>query len=973
MIDEMKEPVQNVDPGAIAIVGMAGRFPGARSVDELWENLRSGVESIRRLEPDELRRAGVPEDDISDPDYVPATAGLDDPKRFDASFFGYLPREAEVMDPQQRHFLECAWEALESAGYDPARSEGRIGIFGGVARNTYLLEILRRAPDFLERLGEYEGLIGSEKDFLATRVAYKLDLRGPAVDVQSACSTSGVALHLACQSLLTGECDMALAGGGRILVPLDHGYRYEEGGILSPDGRCRAFDAGARGTVRGSGMAFVVVKRLQDALADEDFVHAVIRGTAVNNDGAEKAGFTAPGVRGQAEVIAEALAVAGVGADSIGYVEAHGTGTAVGDPIEVAALTRAFRETTDRTGYCALGSVKTNLGHLDAGAAVTGVIKAALALRYGEIPPSLHFEEPNPEIAFEGSPFFVADELRPWPRGETPRRAGVSSFGLGGTNFHAVLEEAPERPVTTDGDAPSHHLLVLSARDGAALDDATERLASHLEERPGARIGDVAHTLQVGRRAFEHRRAVVCRGLDDAPSALRTAAEEARPDSAALRSGEMPLVFLFPGGGAQHPGMGRELHRDEPVYRRALERCLGAMDEDLRERVGEFLLDGNPGSEGADGSLEGPSLALPALFATEYALARLLVSWGLEPAALVGHSMGEYAAACLAGVFTVDDAVALVALRGRLFETTPSGAMTAVPLPADEIEALELGGLSVAAENRPDACVVSGHVSAIETLEERMEARGVECRRLHIDVAAHSPLVDSILEPFRRFVEEEVELNRPDLPFLSNVTGTWIRDGEATDPEYWVRHIRETVRFAPALAELFAGSPAALVEVGPGRTLTSFAAFHPDRGDGHPTVSTMPHPTEEVPERVALLEAVGRLWTHGVDVDWTALGGAGSRRRVPLPTYPFQGRPHWVDALETGRVGGRDMKGREDAETSTFPEEKTAFPEQANPSPAPTTADPSSCVRTIREQLDTMHRQLELLRYRGSGFDEGER
>lgn len=959
MSGERIETVTDVDPGSIAVVGMAGRFPGARSVDELWTNLRDGVEAIRRLEPRELRHAGVPEDEFSDPDYVPAAADLEGAELFDASFFGFLPREAEVMDPQHRHFLECAWESLESAGYDPARYTGRIGVFGGVARNTYLLEILRRDPEFLGRIGEYEGLIGGEKDFPATRVGYKLDLRGPCVNVQTACSTSGVAIHLACQSVLAGECDMALAGGGRILVPQGRGYRYQEGGILSPDGRCRAFDAGARGTVRGSGMAFVVVKRLEDALADGDFVHAVIRGTAVNNDGADKAGFTAPAVRGQADVVAEALAVAGVGADTIGYVETHGTGTALGDPVEVAALTRAFRQTTDRTGYCPIGSIKTNLGHLDAGAAVTGVIKAALALRHGEIPPSLHFDEPNPEIDFEDSPFYVADQLREWTRGDTPRRAGVSSFGLGGTNFHAVLEEAPERRTDHDGGERPFHLLVLSARDDDALDAVTERLASHLEARPDLELRDVAWTLQVGRRAFSNRRAAVCRESGDAPAVLRGQSGEARPLTGVAQQGEPPLVFLFPGGGAQHPRMGRELYRHEPVYRRGLERCLDTMEEGLGRRIRHLLLDAGPASREDGDALERPSLALPALFATEYALARLLISWGLEPAALVGHSMGEYTAACLAGVFGVEDAVALVSLRGRLFEEMPAGAMTAVPLPAAQVEELAMEGVSVAAENRPDACVAAGTVAAVEALEERMKAQGAECRRLHIDVAAHSPLVDTILEPFRRFVTEEVELTAPVLPLLSNVTGTWMDEEEATDPEYWVRHLRRTVRFAPALSELFAWSPAALVEVGPGRTLTSFVRFHPDRGQDHPAVTTLPHPTEDAPDRAVLLEAVGRLWTLGVDVDWAALHGDPTPRRVALPTYPFQGSPHWVDVLQES---GREPEDHGPQPSSAKTQE--ARQEKGRRRPDSATADTPILLRTIREQLDTMHRQLELLRSR---------
>lgn len=974
-----------VDPDAVAVVGLAGRFPGAPDVDAFWENLRDGVESIRRLPEDEMRTAGVDDEQLSDPDWVPAAADLEDTARFDASFFGVHPREARLMDPQHRHFLECAWHALESAAHDPERFDGRIGIFGGVARNTYFLEALRRDPELLDRVGEYEGLIGSEKDFPSTRAAYKLGLRGPAVNVQTACSTSGVALHLACQSLLSGECDLALAGGGRVLVPPGRGYRYREGGILSPDGHCRAFDADARGTVRGSGMAFVALRRLDDALADRDAVQAVIRGTAVNNDGADKVGFTAPAVEGQAAVVAEALAVAGVEADSVGYVEAHGTGTRIGDPIEVAALTRAFRETTRRTGYCALGSVKTNIGHLDAGAAVTGVVKAVLALRHGLVPPSLHFREPNPEIDFEGSPFFVADELREWPLPDRPRRAGVSSFGLGGTNFHAVLEEAPERPAPASagpsdgaGERP-WSLVVVSARTPEALDASTERLADALEEldeeRDDASLRDAAWTLQAGRKAFEHRRAVV--GRD--PSAVAAALEGGPAAEGRAPSDERRTVFLFPGGGSQHVGMGRDLLQHEPVYRRTVDRCLEAMGPEVaggvRALLGTDRPDGLPADGGSDaGPLpdpdpERPRFALPALLATQVALARLLGSWGVRPAAVAGHSVGEYAAAHLAGVMSLDDAVALVELRGRLFEEMEEGSMAAVPLPPDAVEEEAVEGLSVAAVNRPSACVVSGTPEAVDRLERRLAPRGVECRRLHIDVAAHSSLVEPVLPRFRDFVRD-VELRPARLPLLSNVTGTWADADDLSDPEYWVRHLRRTVRFAPALSALFRWSPATLLEVGPGTTLASFARLHPDRTEDHSVVTTMRHPTEEDDDRAVLLRAVASLWTDGVPVDWTALHRGAPPGRVALPGYPFGGDEHWLDVLdpegkparpepEAAEPDASEVDGRE----PDAPEEEAAAPEA--PGASNGAAPPRPLEGLILDQLDTMNRQLELLREPG--------
>jgi amino acid adenylation domain-containing protein len=941
---------------AVAIIGMAGRFPGARGLEAFWRNLAGGVESVRRLNALDLGAAGVAPDVYERDDFVPATAPLEGADRFDEAFFGYLPREAELMDPQHRHFLECAWEALEHAGYDASRCPGRVGIFGGVARNTYLLEILRRDPAFLDSVGEYPGLLGSEKDFPVTRVAYKLGLRGPAVNVQTACSTSGVAVHLACQSLLSGECDMVLAGGGRILVPQGAGYRYQEGGILSPDGHCRAFDAEARGTVRGSGMAFVVLRRLDDALGDGDTVHAVIRGTAVNNDGAERAGYTTPGLRGQAEVVAEALAISGVSADSIDYVEAHGTGTAVGDPIEVAALTRAFRKTTQRKNYCALGSVKTNIGHLDAGAGVTGIVKTVLALQHGLIPPSLHFCAPNPEIDFASSPFFVNTETRPWPRGERPRRAGVSTFGLGGTNAHVILEEAPAEARTAaadgtagasvrseataardtadahDADAARWQMLPLSARTEEALEQATahlaDHLADHLDDYPELALGDVAWTLQAGRKAFEERRFVVARDCRDAVKALRD--PERRVTAHAGMEGR-PVAFLFPGGGAQHPGMGRELYGSERTYRKAMEECLGALDHGLADTMRTLLLEPERTPYAAE-RFQRPSLALPGLFATEYALARLLEDWGVRPDAVAGHSLGEYVAACIAGVLSVEDALTLVTLRGRLFEELPPGGMVAVPLGPDDVEALGVADVSVAAVNRPSTCVVSGTRSGLDALTKILADRGVEVRPLHISVAAHSPMVDPILDRFREAVEG-VRLNVPAIRYLSNVTGDWA-EAEVTDPSYWVRHLRSTVRFADDLGALFAWSPVVALQVGPGRSLASFARLHPARTDHHAVIEAMRHPDDSISDRAFLLRAAGHLWTEGVQVDWPALHG-GPRRRVPLPTYPFQGRRHWI-------AGEGRSPGAQSPERVTAPETMSSAnrPGSTSRSHRPTTAEP---------------------------------
>jgi amino acid adenylation domain-containing protein len=878
----------------IVIIGMAGRFPGAPSVDEFWANLRAGKESIRPLTPDELKAAGVDGATAGSAGYVAAGAPLEHADAFDAAFFGYSRREAELMDPQHRVFLECAWSALEDAGYDPATYPGVIGLFGGVAPNTYRHHVLQTRPDILGMTGRYPLLIGSEREYAMTRTAFKLDLEGPAISVNTACSTSGVALHLACQSVLSGECDMALAGGVRISVPLTAGYLYEEDGILSPDGHCRAFDVDAKGTVVGSGVAIVVVKRLSDAQCDGDTIHAIVKGTAVNNDGADKIGFTAPSVRGQEAVIRQALDMAEVDASTIGYVEAHGTGTFIGDPIEVEALTRAFRQDTDATGYCRIGSVKTNIGHLDAGAGVAGVIKAVLSLERGEIPPSLNLQTPNPQIDFAASPFRVSDRLSTWPAELSPRRSAVSSFGLGGTNAHVVLEEAPP----TAAPSPSqrdHHLIVLSARSDESMERATQNLAAHLERHRELELPDVAYTLAVGRRHHSRRRAVVARDASEAARALTAPA----PRPVREVAGDRPVVFMFPGGGAQHVGMARRLYATEPEFRRWFDRCADLMPSrsaaDLRSLVyGEHNTD-----------LERPTDALPTLFATEYATARLLESLGVRPDLMIGHSLGEYTAACLANVMSLEDAVALVALRGELFETLPPGGMLAVQLSVSALEQHLDADLSIAVINKPELCIVAGAERAVEALERRLAQLGVEARRLHIGVAAHSHLVEPILDRFGDFAST-IDFSEPSIPYVSNLTGKVIDSDEICKPDYWVAHLRNTVRFDEGLAAALAGEPKVMVEVGPGQILSGFARQHEGRMDGQVVVATLPHPSETTPDDAFFLEAVGKLWAAGVPVDLAALHSGEERRRVPLPTYPFDRTRYWIEPGDTVPSSGSD-------------------------------------------------------------------
>ncbi|HWM89152.1 MAG TPA: MupA/Atu3671 family FMN-dependent luciferase-like monooxygenase [Thermoanaerobaculia bacterium] len=879
-------------PAEVAVIGMAGRFPGAGSLEAFWRNLREGIESISFFSDEELREAGIPAAIYGAPNYVKAHGVIDGAGLFDAGFFGYSPREAEVIDPQQRVFLECAWEAVEDAGQDPARLRGPAGVYAGVTLSSYLLH-LHPLRDRLRARGIDATLLstGNDKDSLATRVSYKLDLRGPAMTVQTACSSSLVAVHMACQSLLSEETDLALAGGVSITLPQNSGYFHEEGGILSPDGHCRAFDARAAGVVFGCGVGIVVLKRLADALADGDAVRAVIKGSAVNNDGATKAGFLAPSVSGQAEVIAEALADAGIDAGAISYVEAHGTATALGDPVEVAALTRAFRRSTPRRSFCALGSVKTNIGHLECAAGISGMIKTVLALQHGEIPPSLHYTQPNPQIDFEDSPFYVNDRLAPWTA--LPRRAGVSSFGFGGTNVHVILEEAPPPPPSVTPVRP-WHLLVLSGRSRAALAAASRNLAEYLERNPGTELADVAYTLQVGRRAFEHRRAVACRTVPEAVAALSGDAGAAGVDDGRPR----PAFFLFTGQGAQHPGMSAAVYRSESVFRELVDRCAALFQPRLGLDLRDFLLDREADAE----AMARTEIAQPALFTVGYALAGLWQSWGVEPRGMIGHSLGEYVAACLAGVFTLEDAASLVAARGRLMQGLPSGDMLAVPIPEEELLPLLGDDLALAAVHGPDLCLASGPAEAIERLRAELIARDVQPRRLRTSHAFHSAMMDPILEAFTAEVRK-VRLSPPRTLYVSDVTGRWISPSEATDPAYWSRHLRQTVRLADGLGTLLANPGAILLEVGPGQALGAAARSHPAWGAGHAIHSSLAHPKDprgaaDTADAAALMEALGGLWAAGVAVDWEAFHAGERRRRIPLPTYPFERRRYWIDFEE---------------------------------------------------------------------------
>ena len=884
---------ESYDPDdGIAIVGMAGRFPGARSPRELWGNLIAGRETISHFRPDELEPADA--DDMTsraDPAYVRARGILEEVDRFDAAFFGITPREAEVLDPQQRLFLEAAWEALEDAGYDPRRFAGQIGVFAGASNNTYFLRNLIERKDVTDIVGWLTTMMGNEKDYLATRVAYKLDLKGPALNIVTACSTSLVAVAQAVQSLNTWTCDMALAGGVSITLPQRRGYLPQEGAITSVDGHCRAFDRRASGTVFSNGLGIVVLRRLADAIAAGDTIYAVIKGAALNNDGSAKVSFTAPSVDGHAQVIAMAQALAGIDPETISYVEAHGTGTSLGDPIEIAGLAKAFHAGgATQPGRCAIGALKTNIGHLDAAAGVAGLIKTSLALYHRTLPATLHFEQPSPKLDLDNTPFYVNTQTRPWDAGGRPLRAGLSSFGVGGTNAHVVLEEAP--PVDADAPRRDAHLLVLSARTPAALEQQRRQLAQRLEAEPRLGIADVAFTLQMGRRAFEHRHAIVCRDNAGAISAL--AGADARKSAARPAKVNEGVAFMFPGQGAQHVGMARGLYEREPLFRREVDECCDVLAPILGRDLREVLYPAPEHADTAAHELKQTRLTQPAMFVIEYALARLLMSWGIEPAAMIGHSLGEYVAATLGGTFDRDVALALVARRAALMQAQPPGAMLAVKAQAAAVVNHLDADVCVAAYNAPSLVVVAGAPRAIDELEQRLAAHAIASRRLETSHAFHSPMMEPAVAAF----EDLVRAARPRAPsqrWLSCLTGAEITDAEAIDPAYWARQMRQSVRFSEGARKLHEGA-LALIEVGPGRTLTTFAKQHGPRVSGQPALAMLADGAGEGDDVESLLNALGQLWCAGADIDWSGLNDGERRRRVPLPTYPFERSRYWIDA-----------------------------------------------------------------------------
>lgn len=892
----------------IAIVGMACRFPGANSPGEFWENLANGVESITWLTDQDLTDSGVPPREFRHPHYVRAAFLIDGMEGFDARFFGYTPREAEVADPQSRLFLETCYAAIEDSGHDPTRIDGLVAVVGGMAHNMYGESHVKANAALKATVGTMAIDVGNRSDYLATTVSYRMGFQGPSINVQTACSTALVAVHMAGQMLRAGECDYALAGGVEVELPYRAGHMWSEGNIYTKDGHIRPFDAEASGTMFGTGVGVVVLKRLGDALADGDHIYAVLRGSAVNNDGGNRAGFTAPGIEGQAQLITEALAVAQVHSDTIGFVEAHATGTLVGDPIEVAGLTRAFRAAgATGVGTCPIGSVKANIGHLGPASGIAGLIKVCLALRHEAIPPTINFTKPNPNLDLDQSPFYVVTKLTPWPAGAAPRRAGISSFGIGGTNAHVIVEEAPTAARTPRSEPSSRrwHTIPVSAKTSSAVVAAARRLGQALADPTPDQLelGDVAYTMQVGRTPFTHRRAVVADSLADAAEAL-SAVNSTRQIKG--QASPRRVAMMFPGQGTQYPGMGSDLYTTEQVYRSALDECASLLQPHLSIDIRELLFPGDDDAAAAQARLRETKVSQPALFAVEYSLAMLLSAAGITPTRMIGHSVGEYVAACLAGVFTLPDALAVVAARGRLMQAMAPGAMLAIDGPAYVINGLLPGDVEISAINGPRSTVVSGSVESIAKTREILEANRIEYTQLVTSHAFHSQLMEPCLDEFAAVVAG-VPRFAPRVPFVSNVTGTWITDEQATDPQYWARHLRSCVLFADGVATLAADPDVLLLEVGPSDTLSRLARQCLS-GKAVPIVATMRHPLRTVPDDRLFAEALGAMWCHGVDVDWATW--TGKRRRVPLPTYPFE-RQHFFVKREPAAQAADDTPAAE--------------------------------------------------------------
>jgi len=913
----------------IAVIGMDGRFPGAGNIEEFWENLKNGIETIAFFSEQELKEAGVPAALLQNPNYIKALPRVEDIECFDAEFFDYTPKEAEIMDPQMRVFHECAYHALEDAGYDPYTYDKLIGCYAGASVNFYWQwkSFLREQMD---TAGSFEARQLFDKEYLCTRVAHKLNLRGPAIGMQTACSTSLVAIHMACQGLLGGECDLALAGGVSLPYIKKEGYLYRKGGmILSSDGHCKVFEARSDGTVFGNGVGVVLLKRLSEARQDRDHIHAVVKGSFINNDGLYRGGFTAPSAPGEAAAIQTALQIAEVTPESIGYVETHSTGTPLGGPIELEGLTLAYQ--TDKRNYCALSCVKTNVGHLNIASGVTGFIKAVLALKHRLIPPTLHFHTPDPAADLENSPFYVNTVLSPWKNNANPLRAGVNSFGIGGTNAHVILEEFSEgtrglAPLPGVHSSRQYQLILLSAKTASALEKMTGNLTRYLEKHPDINLPDAAYTLMRGRRTLKHRRMMVC---SDVPEAL---GKLSRPVPGKVHTffnevEKRPVIFMFPGLGSQYVNMGKDLYQTELFFQEEMDRCFDILNPLLEYDPKEILYPpaGNYRSNRSNRSyisLDQTEIAQPAIFAFEYSLARLLVKWGIQPYAMIGYSFGEYAAACISGVLSLEDALKMIVLRGKLIGKLPAGAMLSVPLTAAELKPFleHHPRLALAIDNGP-SCIAAGPVEAIQAFEQEMKGHKFLCMRIQSARALHSPMMEPILKEFTGKIAGEITLTGPQIPYISNVTGEWASPEEVTEPAYWANHLQATVRFAEGINQLMKTDQAVFLEIGPGRDLNTLLTRHLEEKPGHKSINLVRPREQRVSDTYVLLNRVGYLWLWGVEIDWEKFYAGQERYRIPLPGYPFTASrfPLEMDIVDRAMAllsqlitgnSSRDLKGK---------------------------------------------------------------
>ena len=900
---------------AVAVIGFSGRFPQAANVEEYWQNLCQGVECLSTFSDEECLANGVDPELLTNPNFRKVHGVLENPEWFDAHFFDVTPREARILDPQHRIFLEGAWEAFEHAGYASENYDGRVGVYGGTSFSTYLLRnILPNNLVRFQTIDRLEMALTNHKDTMPMRASFHMNLTGPSLSVGTTCSTSIVAVHLACQSLLNYESDMSLAGASFHRTPAKEGYLFQEGMIYSPDGHIRTFDADSKGIVTGAGMGVVVLKRLSEALEDRDTIYSVIKASALNNDGSTKIGYTAPSSEGQAISIAEAMKIAGFKAESVGYVEAHGTGTELGDPIELEALQKAFRYTSDdpdnlASHECMVGSAKPNIGHLNHAAGMAGLIKAVKALHHKKLPPNINFSKPNPKIDWENSPFYVNTELKDWEHDkETPRRAGVSAFGIGGTNGHISMEEAPEQEATSS--TRRWQLLPMSCKTATALEMATQNLLQHCQQNPTQDLGDIANTLQVGRTSFNCRRFAVC---DSEANPVDVLSDPSQLHSGMVGHERRSPAFMFSGQGSQYPDMGKALYETEPAFKEIIDHCDTVLKECADIDLLGLLYGGETlSAEDRSGRLEQTANAQPALFAVEYAIARMLIEWGVEPAAMIGHSIGEYVAACVAGVLSLEDALFLVAKRGQLMQSVPTGSMLAVSLSEADakpwIESDE--SLCIAVVNAPEMTVIAGPDNSIDKLIAALDEKAVASTRLHTSHAFHSSMMQPIVESFSELVSG-ITLNAPDMPYVSNVSGDWITEEQATSPEYWATHLRHAVKFSDGINTLLEKENYQLIEIGPGRALATFAIQHDLDEQSIAPLTTLPGAKQanETASDEFLLNTIGKLWVQGISIHWPSYQSDQSSYHIALPTYPFEREFYWIAGPKPGEGYGNQPQG----------------------------------------------------------------